>query len=97
MVFCCFFLKYINLLSIKTIFNSVQVICPSGWTLFNFKCYQFPALTTDGITAKSICNKLGGYLAVPSDDAEVQYFITMFNSIGIFWVGINDHYIGQYL
>ena len=40
-------------------------------------------------------NRNGGYLAVPSDLIEMQYFVTRFNSFGSFWVGVNDQYIGK--
>ncbi len=59
----------------------------------NSRCYKFNVGPLEWNTAKTMCNIIGGYLAVPSDIVELTFLRSIISSA--IWIGLNDIYSGN--
>uniref|UniRef100_A0A3Q1JRR4 C-type lectin domain-containing protein n=1 Tax=Anabas testudineus TaxID=64144 RepID=A0A3Q1JRR4_ANATE len=68
--------------------------CPSGWTEFDGRCYQFYGVEKDWADAERFCTSIGGNLA-SLQSADVQNFLRemVFRDTNVYkntWVGGSD-------
>ncbi len=63
--------------------------CPSGWQLFEGRCYLLVESSATWADAEKDCNYKGGHLASVHSDDE-NSFIQSLNSSAYLWIGGTD-------
>ncbi|XP_077974545.1 uncharacterized protein LOC144430476 [Styela clava] len=63
--------------------------CPSGWTEFNFNCYQYQNTKLNWRMAEMHCQQIGGHLA-SIHNLETNKFINRLGGFMEQWIGLND-------
>ncbi|KAG7455092.1 hypothetical protein MATL_G00252710 [Megalops atlanticus] len=68
--------------------------CPTGWTSFGDRCFQYVATKMNWVDAESHCLKLGGNLASVHSEEEHQFLRELYKrndpTESPFWVGLTD-------